>query len=211
MAMSKEQSKPTGVVMEMKQEAQNKKRGAWIDWVYQVGRRNWIIIGAVMLIGVAVWINLAFFGNGAQTGGYADYGNSSGMTSDADASGDSTSGSTTADYFATVEVNRKRARDESLEVLQNVLDSEDATEAVKNEALSEMNAIATEIEKEANVEALLVSAGFDDCVAIMNGNSIQVVVQSEGELQTSQIARINTIVYEQTGIEPLNVTIVHKN
>lgn len=98
-----------------------------------------------------------------------------------------------------------------MEVLQNVLDSEDATETVKNEALAEMNTIAMEIEKEANIEALLVSKGFADCVAVMNGNSINVVVQSEGDLLPAQIAQINTVVYEQTGIEPLNVTIVHKN
>ena len=74
-----------------------------------------------------------------------------------------------------------------------------------------MSAIADEIEKEANIEALLVSGGFEDCVAVMNGNSVNVVVKSEGELQPSQIAQINAVVYEQTGIEPIGVTIVHKN
>jgi hypothetical protein len=74
-----------------------------------------------------------------------------------------------------------------------------------------MSAIAGEIEKEANIEALLVSGGFEDCVAVMNGNQINVIVKSEGELQPAQIAKINTVVYEQTGIEPINVVIVHKN
>jgi hypothetical protein len=45
----------------------------------------------------------------------------------------------------------------------------------------------------------------------MNGNQINVVVKSQGELQTAQIAQINAVVYEQTGIEPINITIVHKN
>jgi hypothetical protein len=119
--------------------------------------------------------------------------------------------STASDYFATAQVNRKRARDESMAVLQSVIDNPDATEEVKNEALAEMNAIADEIEKEANIEALLLSGGFEDCVAVMNGNQINVIVKSEGELQTAQIAKINTVVYEQTGIEPINVVIVHKN
>jgi stage III sporulation protein AH len=97
-----------------------------------------------------------------------------------------------------------------MEVLQSVIDSEDGSETVKNEALSEMNTIALEIEKEANIESLLISKGFEDCVAVMNGNNVNVVVKTEGELQTAQIAQINAVVYEQTGIEPLNVTIVHK-
>lgn len=179
------------------------------QWVERVGRRNWIIVGAVMLIGVAVGLNWVLFQGDTLSGGYADYGNSSGMTDDAGLESDG--GETTADYFATVQVNRQRARDESMEVLQSVIDSTDATETVKNEALSELSTIALEIEKEANIESLLVTKGFEDCVAVMNGNSISVVVKSQGDLQPAQIASINTVVYEQTGIEPLGVTIVHKN
>jgi hypothetical protein len=200
-----------GAVMKMNElsdeVAEKKGSRSWMQWITRVGRRNWIIIGALVLIGMAVWLNWMFFADSAQAG-YADYDSSAGMT---DGAGDQSSGESVADYFATVEVNRKRARDESMEVLQSVIDNPDATETVKNEALAEMNAIANEIEKEANIEALLVSKGFEDCVAVMNGNQINVVVKSQGELQTAQIAQINAVVYEQTGIEPINVTIVHKN
>lgn len=180
-----------------------------VTWVNRVGKRDWIIIGAVLLIGVALWLNWMFFSDNTVNAGYADYDTSGGMVGENVQNGADVD--TTADYFATVAVSRQQARDESLEVLQNVLDSEDASEEVKNQALAEMQVIAGEIEKEANVEALLISKGFEDCVAVMNGNSIHVVVRSEGDLQTAQIAQINTVVYEQTGIEPLNVTISHKN
>lgn len=195
-----------------KKEQNGGRAGAFVAWVNRIGRRNWVIIGAVLLIGLAVWLNWLFLGNTGNDG-YAGYDKSAGMSDqDGSVSTDGKGGKTSADdYFATVEVSRKRARDESLEVLQNVLDSKDATEETKNEALAEMKTIATEIEKEANIEALLVSKGFADCVAVMNGNSINVVVRSEGELQNAQIAQINTVVYEQTGIEPANITIVHKN
>lgn len=187
----------------------NRGMGKMIDWVNRMGRRNWIIVGAVVIIGLAVWLNWMFFSDSVGAG-YADYGNASGMT-DGTGEGSQSAGESTADYFATAQVNRKRARDESMAVLQNVIDSVEASEEVKNEALAEMSAIADEIEKEANIEALLLSGGFEDCVAVMNGNAINVIVKSEGDLQPAQIAKINTVVYEQTGIEPINVTIVHKN
>ena len=186
-----------------------KSSNKMMEWVLRVGRRNWIIVGAVLLIGLAVWLNWMFFSDSVGAG-YAGYGNASGMT-DGTGEGSQSTGESTADYFATAQVNRKRARDESMAVLQSVIDSVDASEEVKNEALAEMSAIADEIEKEANIEALLVSGGFEDCVAVMNGNLINVIVKSEGDLQPAQIAKINTVVYEQTGIEPINVTIVHKN
>jgi stage III sporulation protein AH len=115
------------------------------------------------------------------------------------------------DYFTTAELNRRQARDESLEVLQNVIDSELADEAVKAQAMEEMAAIAAEIDAEANIETLLISKGFADCIAMLNGESINVVVKSEGELQPAQIAQINAVVYEQTGLEPINVVINHRN
>jgi len=192
-----------------KQEEGKAKDGKISRWMNKVGRRNWIILGAAALIGLSVWLNWMFFADSVGAG-YADYGNASGMT-DGAGDGSESAGESTADYFATAQVNRKRARDESMAVLQNVIDSAEASEEVKSEALAEMSAIADEIEKEANIEALLVSGGFEDCVAVMNGNLINVIVKSEGELLPAQIAKINTVVYEQTGIEPINVTIVHKN
>ena len=208
---SKQSGKGMGAVVEMSEQREERKSPAVMEWIGRVGRRNWIIVGAVLLIGVAVGLNWILFSGDAATGGYADYDASSGMTSDTGLQDNKADDVSTADYFAAVQVSRQRARDESMEVLQSVIDSEDASETVKNEALSELNTIALEIEKEANIEALLTSGGFEDCVAVMNGNSINVVVQSEGELLPAQIAKINTVVYEQTGIEPLNVTIVHKN
>ena len=203
------QSEKAGAMVEMDEsKMEGKKKNKVIEWINRVGRRNWIIVGAVLLIGLAVWLNWMFFSDSASAG-YADYGNSSGMTDDAGNVGDTSN--TTTDYFATAQVNRKRARDESMAVLQSVIDNPDATEEVKNEALAEMNAIADEIEKEANIEALLLSGGFEDCVAVMNGSQINVIVKTPGELQPAQIAKLNTVVYEQTGIEPINVVIVHKN
>jgi hypothetical protein len=203
------QSEALGAMVPKQQKGEARDKGKMAKWMNKVGRRNWIVIGAVALIGLSVWLNWMFFSDSVGAG-YADYGNSSGM---ADTSGDGSqsAGESTSDYFATAQVNRKRARDESMAVLQNVIDSVEASEEVKNEALAEMSAIADEIEKEANIEALLVSGGFEDCVAVLNGNLINVIVKSEGELLPAQIAKINTVVYEQTGIEPINVTIVHKN
>ena len=210
MTRSQEQKESESMMALNEVAPKKRKRGQGIvDWANKVGRRNWVIVGAVLLIGLAVWLNWMFVSSPV-SGGYADYDQSSGMSDDVGTSL-GTNASEKDDYFATAQVNRKRARDESMAVLQSVIDSEDATEEVKNEALAEMNAIAQEIEKEANIEALLLSGGFEECVAVMNGNAINVIVKSQGDLQPAQIAKINTVVYEQTGIEPLNVTIVHKH
>lgn len=182
---------------------------SFLSFVQRVGKRNWIIVGAVALIGLAVALNWHFFAADNSKDSYASYDQSAGMIG-SEGSADVNSQPSEEDYFTTAELNRRQARDESLEVLQGVIDSELADEAVKAQAMEEMAAIAAEIDAEANVETLLISKGFEDCIAILSGDSINVIVKSEGELQPAQIAQINAVVYEQTGLEPINIVINHR-
>ena len=55
------------------------------------------------------------------------------------------------------------------------------------------------------------SKGFAQCVAVISDNGISVVVDvAETALTPAQIAQINTIVYEQTGITPDKTVIIEK-
>ena len=172
----------------------------------KIGKRNMIIMAAVLLIGVAVWANWLFFSNDSD--GYDGYDDVNGALSDAngaetDATGDS--------YFATMQVSRKRARDEALEVLQSVVDSADADEAVKTQALTDINRLALEMSAESNIETLVMAKGFEDCVAVINGDSATIVVKAKGEtLLANEIAQINEIVYEQAQIHPVNIKITER-
>jgi hypothetical protein len=191
-------------------QGQESKGNPIMALITRIGKRNWIIVGAVLLIGLAVALNWHFLTSEGAADSYPSYNQSAGMIGQGDASAGAQDDDSTDDYFATVELNRRQARDESLEVLQNVIDSEFADETVKAQALAEMAAIADEIDTEANIESLIISKGFDDCIAILNGETINVVVRSEGELQPAQIAQINAVVYEQTGLEPINIVINHR-
>lgn len=171
----------------------------------RLGKRNLIIIGAVILVGVAVCLNWVLFA-GADDGGY-DY------NGDAGQSGSQVEDNTTSEvlaYFASTQVSRDRARDEALAVLQNVVDSAAAESAEKAQALEDIATIAANIEAEANIEAMVMAKGFEQCIAIINDGMCTVVVMTEG-LLPNQISQINEIVYEQTGIKPVNVKYIEKN
>lgn len=190
--------------------------GAVYRGILKVGRRNWIILGALLLIGGAVGLNLLLL-DGSE--GF-DYTASAGMTSSpADMSGLSsaengtdaqTGGQDDAAYFAATQVSRQRARDEAMEVLRAVVESENAVETVKGQALSDISRIALDIEREANIETLITSKGFEQCVAVVSGESANIIVKSDG-LMPNEIAQINEIVYEQAGILPANVKIIEKS
>ena len=188
----------------------------------RIGQRNLVIAGAVTLIIAAVAVNWVIFSGDDTKDGY-DYDASAGMntnygtTLNTGAVGDEISkptGSEPTDvdsYFSTVEVSRQRARDEALEVLNAVVENVDASDAVKAEAMAEIQTIAKEMSQETNIESILMSKGFTQCLAVISGDSANIVVKTEGKLQSAQLAQINAVVYEQAGIQPVNVTIVGKN
>lgn len=191
------------------------------EFFQKIGRRNLVIAGAVALIVAAVAVNWIIFKDDNKDDGFK-YDASAGMNTNYGTTlspgtvGDETTKPTGGElndvdsYFSSVEVSRQRARDEALEVLNAVVDNDQASAEVKAEALAEIQTIAKEMSQESNIESLLMSKGFAQCIAVINGDSANVVVQNEGQLQPAQLAQINAVVYEQAGIEPINITIVAK-
>ena len=179
------------------------------DFCRRVGKRNFIIFGAVVLTVVAVAVNVAIFS--AKDDGY-DYDQSAGMDAgtSADTVPETTPQSESVDsYFSSIQVDRQRTRDEAIEVLQSVVDNDASTETAKNEALAQINKLADIMEAESNIETLIVAKGFEECVAVISDGSANIVVRSDG-LQPAQISQINEIVYEQSGIKPVNIKIIER-
>ena len=189
----------------------------------RIGKRNLVIAGAVTLIIAAVAVNWIVFSGDDKDDGF-DYNASAGMntgygtTLNTGEVGDTNSKPTgsepdsTDSYFSSVEVSRQRARDEALEVLNAVVENDQASDAVKAEAMAEIQTIAKEMSQESNIESILMGKGFSQCIAVINGDSANIVVRHEGErLEAAQLAQINAVVYEQAGIEPVNITIVAKS
>ena len=112
-------------------------------------------------------------------------------------------------YFSVAAINREKSRDEALQTLQVVVDSSDALPDTRSKALSEIMQIASDIEVEATVEEMIKAKGFEDCVAIISGDNINVIVKSDG-LLTSEVAQITDIVKGETGYSAENIRIVEK-
>ena len=181
----------------------------------KLGKKNLLIIGSFAVIAVALIIGIAVY-NRAEDKGF-DYTQGTGMQDVNSETGKQTENNNDKNdknesvdtYFSSVELDRKRTRDEALEVLQSVVDNASASEAAKSEAIAEIAAIAKTMDTEANIETLIEAKGFEECVAVINNDSANIVVKSDG-LQAAQISQINEIVYEQAGILPVNIKIIQR-
>ena len=181
--------------------------------IMKFGKRNIVIVCAVLLIGLAVYLNYLWYYDSVGNIGY-------GENNMSDQAGNSSAGEdlnasvsvedTTSAYFNATQLSRQQARDEALEVLEKVVSSEDALEVTKEQALEDISRIAAEIEKESNIEALVVAKGFEKCIAVVNGENASVIVKADEELVGSQIAQISEIVYTSAGILPANTKIIRK-
>ncbi|MCR4643896.1 MAG: SpoIIIAH-like family protein [Oscillospiraceae bacterium] len=111
-----------------------------------------------------------------------------------------------ADYFAQARLEKTVSRDEAVQTLQMIMGGGDITgdEAVTT-ALDAV-ALSGLIESEGNIESLIRSQGFEDCVVYLDGGSAKVVVRTNG-LDASDAALIKDIVLSEAEISSENIRI----
>jgi len=164
-----------------------------------------LVASAALLIGLAVYLNYRWFYDPSGSLGFGDN-NMQDAFSDSQTTG---GGAEENDYFTSTALDRKEARDEAIDVLKMVTESEDASAEAKAEATAKISQIAVDIQNEANIESLVKAKGFKECVAVISEGSVSVIVSAES-LKAAETAQIFSIVYETTGISPERVSIINK-
>ena len=180
------------------------KKGKIKGFFKKVGTRNLVIICAVLLIGTAIGINYILYRTPADNLSPVD-----GDLGNTDLNDALNSDANTSDYFAQTALSRKQARDTSLEILQTVAQSDSALPEAIEAALADIAQIAKDIDNESKIETLIKAKGFTECIAVINDNSATIIVKTDG-LLASEVAQINEIVYEQSGILPSSLHIIEK-
>ena len=168
--------------------------------------RSMVVIAAVLLIGLAVYLNYRWFYDPASSLGYGDN-NMEDNVDQSQSAGADTEGEN--DYFAATALDRQQSRDEAIDVLKLVTENDEASEEARAEAAAKISRIAVDMQNEANIETLVKAKGFEDCVAVIADDSVSVIVKAD-ELMANQAAQILMIVYETTGISTENISIINK-
>lgn len=112
-------------------------------------------------------------------------------------------------YFAGAMLERQRTRDETLDLLQTVVDSSETMPDAKNKALSDMTEIASAMQAETNIETLVKAKGFEDCLAVVGSEDVNVIVKTTG-LLTYEVAQIREIVMNELDIPADKIKIIEK-
>jgi len=165
------------------------------EFFKKYGKRSIAIAAGVLIIGTAVTLNLVLPASKPAADNNRDTASASKQAEE--------------DFFAASALNRTKARDEAMEVLHTVVDAGTDQEASK-QALADISRISADIEKEANIETLIKAKGFSDCIAVISGDTLNIVVKSEDKLLPNEVAQIKEIAYKSADVLPDNVVITLK-
>ncbi len=159
--------------------------------------RNALIAASAVLILLAAYLNLRFAQDTTAQNGEEPLVSSPSSAEEED------------DYFAVAVINRSRVRDEAIDMYQALADDEAASATSREEAYASMNALVDRTASEVDIENRIKAKGFSNCVAILEEDRANIVVESAG-LSDSEVAQITEIVYLEAGVIPQNLTITEK-
>lgn len=119
-----------------------------------------------------------------------------------------TGGSSATQYFAEARLNRQKARDESSELLTNIVKDLESTDKAKVEAVQQAADLAKVMENEVSMENIIKAKGYADCMVHIQNDTCNVVVQAE-DLLPSDAITIRDVVNSQASIAHEKIKIVN--
>lgn len=173
-------------------------------------KRALIVAASVFVIVAAIGINWILFGQSDVRAGQVNTDKEKTEDENRLPAGTDSENENPKSFFALAVTDRQRARDEAIEVLQTVVDSADASGEEKSAAAASISKIASYIQAEANIETLVKSKGFEECVAVVSDDAVSVVVGTDSTLMANELAQIKEIIYLQTSIDPSAMRISEK-
>ncbi len=109
-------------------------------------------------------------------------------------------------YFISSKIEREQVRAQSKANLMEMIESDSVSEKMKAKAEDSMIKLTEASEKEKATEILLGAKGFDDAVVYIVNDKASVVVNAT-TLTDQQLAIIENVVKENTGIKVANISI----
>lgn len=165
------------------------------------GKRHLILAGLVLVLGTAVYLNWQF----APTESFiapvrsnvsrSDLGRAEFVNAEIGAN----AGATGSGALAESRLNRQTARDKVLDELEKQLKDTSADSAARAQALEARTQHVKTIQLENTAETLIKAKGFSDCLVLINGEKVSVLIPESDGLTADKVSVITEIITSQTG------------
>ena len=112
-------------------------------------------------------------------------------------------------FFSEYRIERERTRSERVEILREIVNNPNSSAQMRQEAQHKLIQISDNLEKESKIENALVAKGFKEAVAVIQPETVMIIVPTSG-LRQDEIARLSDIVVTVAGCRMEDVIIVPK-
>ena len=167
------------------------------------GKRHVILAGLVLALGTAVYLNWQF----APTESFlvptksnvtrSDLGKAEFVSADVNANPAAKQNGALAES----RLSRQTARDKVLDELEKQLKDTSADASTRAQALEARTQHVKTIQLENTAETLIKAKGFSDCLVLINGEKVSVLVPESDGLTAEKVSIITEIITSQTGAE----------
>lgn len=161
--------------------------------MFIVRKRQIAAVSLILLIGVAGYLNLSIKNGNEDPNVSVMFNEATKKLGEAKmVSTEGTDATKTSDYFTNAKIDREKKRDESIEMLSEILNSDGADSESKENAQEQIELLAKFTECEVTAENLIKAKGFKDCIVFMGENVTSIAVMTEGlnEIDAANITQI---------------------
>lgn len=181
-------------------------------------KRQIILASLIAALGTAIYLNWQFAGNkdfevsnmlqSAEELGEARYVNSNDFSDkDSSSSTSSSVSDKTKKYFAEAQISRQKAHEYTEEKLKNLLSMPNINPETKEKINKNIELITKTATEESNIENLIKSKGFSECLVFIENDECNVVV-NPGSVSENSAIIIRDIVSGQSDIAASKVKII---
>lgn len=188
----------------MKERKRNKNK------MVVVRKRQIAAFALIMLIGVAGYLNVSMKNSETDPNVSVMYNEAAKKLGEAKMVNSSSDEPMQNDYFTNARMEREKKRDESVEMLTEILNSPGSDSESRQNAQEQIEFLAKYTDCEVAAENLIRAKGYDDCLVFMGENVTSIAVMTEG-LDATAAAAITQIVVDTGGCTAEEVKIMEIN
>jgi len=172
-------------------------------------KRNVTVVAVLLLVCAAVYLNWSYNNKFGEADTAMVKAEDAAMQEANEAYEAMNESDSSSGYFAEARLSRQVSREEAMELLEQAVNSENASQETIDSAMKSISAMANYEMCESQLENKLLAKDFTDCVVYMSEDKITVAVPApEDGLSDAAVARITETVTTETDYTASQLNII---
>lgn len=185
-----------------------------------IGKKQIIIVGLTLILGVAIYINYLVGTNMANASkevptvkdsnvqSIGNYGEQQFVSdNDNNTNAQNMSVSDTDQYFAQARLDKEQSRAQAVETLRTIYGGGDSTDTELAVMAENAANLSSYIESESKIENVLKAQGFEDVLCYLSDSGANIIVKTEG-LSSAEAAQIKNALLSEVNVPAEKISIL---